>query len=167
MVLDWIEWLITSPVFMIAMLAIVIAGLSYTTIRDLRHERRFRRFMRKNGFRPTVESTMWLARLVEQTSALDFSGWWEGVFVTVHRPRRAAPVYTLTFDRDLVPGHDYRVSLGAWTSPPPPELLSSVNLTASGKQLILHTGASNPARYLSAAVAYAKALGAGQVDAAR
>jgi hypothetical protein len=56
-----------------------------------RNELGFLRFVRRDGFRRRqTGSTMWLARAVEHMAALSVYGQWDGLPVTVDRPR---PVY--------------------------------------------------------------------------
>ena len=56
-----------------------------------RNELGFLRFVRRYGFRRRqTGSTMWLARAVEHMAALSVYGQWDGLPVTVDRPR---PVY--------------------------------------------------------------------------
>jgi len=159
--LDTLEWVVTSPVFLATVLAAMAAGLAYAVFEIVRNEVGFLRFIRHYGFRrsPTA-STMWLARAVEHMAALSIHGQWDGRPVTVDRPRRGGLRITVTADRDLVSAHSgVRVSLGAWTHPEPPALLRTLQMDASGRQLRLHLGdARDPAPYVSAAVAYVRAL---------
>jgi hypothetical protein len=162
--LDTLEWVVTSPVFVAAVLAAMATGLTYSVFQIVWAELGFFRFMRQHGFRrEQTASTMWLARAVEHLAALRIYGQWDGLPVTVDRPRRGGLTITVTADRDIVSAQSGgRVTLGAWTHPEPPALLRSLRLDASGRQLRLHMGnARDLAPYVSAAVDYARAL-AGQ-----
>jgi len=167
MLLDALEWLFTSPVVWTAVVAVMATGLAYWLVQAVRTELGFFRFMRQHGFRrsPTA-STMWLARAVEHITALSVYGRWDGLPVTVNRPRRGGLMVTVTADGDLVSVHSSsRISLGAWTRPEPPALLRGLSLDASGRQLRLHMGdARDLTPYVSAAVAYARALAAQPVS---
>lgn len=159
--LDTLEWLVTSPVFLATVLAALAAGLAYSVVEMARNELGFLRFVRRYGFRRRqTGSTMWLARAVEHMAALSIYGQWDGLPVTVDRPRRGGLTVTVTADRDIVSAHPgVRVSLGAWTHPEPPALLRTLRMDASGRQLRLHLGdARDPAPYVSASVAYVRAL---------
>jgi len=165
--LETLEWVVTSPLFLATVLAAMAAGLAYSVFEDVRNQLAFFRFVRHYGFRRSqTASTMWLARAVEHMAALSIYGQWDGLPVTVDRPRRGGLTITVTADRDIVSARSGgRVSLGAWTRPEPPALLRTLRMDASGRQLRLHMGdARDPAPYVSAAVAYARTLAAQPLD---
>jgi hypothetical protein len=66
-------------------------------------------------------------------------------------------------DADLVSASLGNVTLGPWTTPAPPSLVPQ-GFVASGRELRLHIGDEpDPAPYVAAAVAYARALAAQRV----
>lgn len=164
--LDFLEWLMTSPAAWLVAVAMMAGVLAWQSVQVVRRELAIHQFLRRHGFRTTTESTMWLARQVERWSALSSYGYWEGMPVTVERPRRGGLTITVTAEGNLVAApSEGRVSLGAWTRPAPPALLAGAPLEAEGRLLRLRTGeVLDLAPCLTAAVEYTRALALNPVD---
>ena len=154
----------TFDLLAVILLAVMVAAAAYRVYETIVAERAFRRFIREHNFRKSPPaSTMWLARVIENTAALEILGEWDGLPVTIQRysnRRSHGMTIVVTADHDLVPASAGNVTIGSWTNPAPPVMLQH-GLVASGRQLRLRIGETpDPARYVAAAVTYARALGA-------
>ena len=144
------------------LLAVMLAAGAYSVYRTILAERGFHRFIRQHNFRKSPPaSTMWLARVYENAAALQILGEWDGLPVTIRRhASRTSRGMTIvvTADNELVPASAGNVTIGPWTNPPPPAMLQH-GLEASGRELRLSIGETpDPAPYVAAAIAYARAL---------
>jgi hypothetical protein len=89
---------------------------------------------------------------------------WNGLQVEVYDDLIGRVRLTVTADRDLVSAHGSQpVQLTKWSPVPPPDALQQLRfIRASGRELRLRVSgtAEDLPRYLTAAVAYARALSA-------
>ena len=152
----------TFDLVALALLVVAVAAVGYSAYRARLDEREYNRFIREHNFRKLPPaSTMWLARVIENASALQVVGEWDGLPVAIGRHRgrrRSGMTIVVTAATELAPPSAGNVTIGPWTTPAPPELLQH-GLVASGSELRLLIGDTpDPAPYVAAVVGYARSL---------